>query len=37
MKSATAFPHGLLTAAEAELVLPDVLPGFRIPLRQFFE
>jgi Uma2 family endonuclease len=24
-------------AADAELVLPDVLPGFRIPLRQFFE
>jgi Uma2 family endonuclease len=24
-------------AADAELILPDVLPGFRIPLRQFFE
>ena len=24
-------------AADAELVLPDVLPGFRVPLRQFFE
>lgn len=24
-------------AADAELTLPDVLPGFRMPLRQFFE
>lgn len=24
-------------AADAELTLPDVLPGFRVPLRQFFE
>jgi Uma2 family endonuclease len=24
-------------AADAELSLPDVLPGFRVPLRQFFE
>lgn len=24
-------------AADAELVLPDVLSGFRVPLRQFFE
>jgi Uma2 family endonuclease len=24
-------------AADAELALPDVLPGFRVPLRQFFE
>jgi Uma2 family endonuclease len=23
-------------AADAELTLPDVLPGFRVPLRQFF-
>jgi Uma2 family endonuclease len=24
-------------AADAELALPDILPGFRVPLRQFFE
>jgi len=24
-------------AADAELTLPDILPGFRVPLRQFFE
>ena len=24
-------------AAAAEMTLPDVLPGFRVPLRQFFE
>jgi Uma2 family endonuclease len=24
-------------AADADLTLPDVLPGFRVPLRQFFE
>ena len=24
-------------AADAELTLPDVLPGFRVPLREFFE
>lgn len=24
-------------AADAEMTLPDVLPGFRVPLRQFFE
>jgi Uma2 family endonuclease len=24
-------------AADAELTLPDVLPGFRVPVRQFFE
>jgi Uma2 family endonuclease len=23
--------------ADGELTLPDVLPGFRVPLRQFFE
>ena len=23
--------------ADGELLLPDVLPGFRVPLRQFFE
>ena len=24
-------------AADAELTFPDVLPGFRVPLRRFFE
>ena len=30
-------PKPLPFAPDAELVLPDVLPGFRIPLRQFFK